>query len=504
MTLTQDSIVICNGTLTPGQFLRLRNPHLKGIVMGDGGETSHTVILARSFGIPLLCGVTQSEGLTRTASMLLLDSRYGVLVANPDAAMENWYRLETQKQQAIARRSAPLREQQVATSDGTTFSVLANIALAVEAQSVFAHGADGVGLFRTEMLFCERSLPPDEEEQYQAYSEVLKSAEGKKITIRTLDIGGDKPCEFLDLPKEENPFLGYRAVRMYPQFHEIFTTQARALLRASAVGPVNIMVPMVATLAEIQWLHSQFAHVAQTLQQEDIPIGEWHLGIMVEVPSTLYLLEKAANYLDFVSIGSNDLAQYFLACDCGNPYVRHLYDYRNPTFLALMRDITRRAQAAGLAISLCGEMAADKQMLPLLVGMGLTQLSMAVSAIAPCKETLKVLDAQQCRQLLETAIGCDTSEEVTECVEHFMRAQSHKPVLAKELLLLDKTVSSKEEAIKLLTDNLEVLQRVVSARWLNGPSGSVRLYSLRLSVFPWQFRTVNRHMFCTVVFLFCA
>ncbi|SUW65408.1 Multiphosphoryl transfer protein 1 [Buttiauxella agrestis] len=462
MTLTQDSIVICNGTLTPGQFLRLRNPHLKGIVMGDGGETSHTVILARSFGIPLLCGVAQSEELTRTASMLLLDSRYGVLVANPDATMENWYRLETQKQQAIAQRSAPLREQRVVTSDGTTFSVLANIALAIEAQSVFAHGADGVGLFRTEMLFCERSLPPDEEEQYQAYSEVLKSAEGKKITIRTLDIGGDKPCNFLDLPKEENPFLGYRAVRMYPQFHEIFTTQARALLRASAVGPVNIMVPMVATLAEIQWLHSQFAHVAQTLQQEDIPIGEWHLGIMVEVPSTLYLLEKAANYLDFVSIGSNDLAQYFLACDRGNPYVRHLYDYRNPTFLALMRDITHRAQAAGLAISLCGEMAADKQMLPLLVGMGLTQLSMAASAITPCKEALKVLDVQQCRQLLETAIGCDTCEEVTECVAHFLRAQSRKPVLAKELLLLDKTVSSKEEAIKLLTDNLEVQQRVVS------------------------------------------
>lgn len=462
MTLTQDSIVICSGTLTPGQFLRLRNRHLKGIVMGDGGETSHTVILARSFGIPLLCGVTQSEALTRTASMLILDCRYGVLVANPNAAMESWYRLETQKQQAIAERSAPLRGQKVATADGTTVSVLANIALAVEAQSAFAHGADGIGLFRTEMLFCERSQAPDEDEQYQAHSEVLRQAAGKKITIRTLDIGGDKPCEFLDLPKEENPFLGYRAVRMYPQFHEIFTTQARALLRASAVGPLNIMVPMVATLAEIQWLHGQFAHIAQTLQQEQIPIGEWHLGIMVEVPSTLYLLEKAANYLDFVSIGSNDLAQYFLACDRGNPHVRHLYDYRNPTFLALMRDITQRAQAAGLAISLCGEMAADKQMLPLLIGMGLTQLSMSASAITPCKEALTSLDVQQCQALLEAAIACDNSEQVLELIGQFMRAQSQKPVLAQELLLLDKTVSSKEEAIKLLTDNLEVQQRVVS------------------------------------------
>ncbi|TNV21011.1 phosphoenolpyruvate--protein phosphotransferase [Buttiauxella sp. B2] len=462
LMLTQDSIVICSGTLTPGQFLRLRNPHLKGIVMGDGGETSHTVILARSFGIPLLCGVTQSEGLTHEASMLILDSRYGLLVANPNEAMESWYRLETAKQRAIAKRSAPLCGQQVSTADGVTVSVLANTALAIEAQSAFALGADGVGLFRTEMLFCERSQAPDEDEQFQAYSEVLRSAAGKKITIRTLDIGGDKPCDFLDLPKEENPFLGYRAVRMYPQFHDVFTTQARALLRASAVGPLNIMVPMVATLAEIQWLHSEFQRIAATLQQEDIPLGEWHLGIMVEVPSTLYLLEKAANYLDFVSIGSNDLAQYFLACDRGNPYVRHLYDYRNPTFLALMRDITQRAQAAGLAISLCGEMAADKQMLPLLVGMGLTELSMATGAITQCKEALTTLNVQQCQKLLETAIACDTGEDVVEIVEKFTRAQSQKPVLASELLLLDKTVNSKEEAIKLLTDNLEVQQRAIS------------------------------------------
>lgn len=462
LTLTKDSIVICSGTLTPGQFLRLRNLHLKGIVMGDGGETSHTVILARSFGVPLLCGVTQCDALTRNARQLILDSRYGLLVANPDAAMESWYRLENEKQQAIAARSAPLREQHVSTSDGTAVSVLANIALAVEAQSAFASGADGVGLFRTEMLFSERSQAPDEEEQYLAYSEVLRSAGGKKITIRTLDIGGDKPCDFLDLPKEENPFLGYRAVRMYPQFHDVFTTQARALLRASTAGPLNIMVPMVATLQEIQWLHSQFHHIAHTLQQDGIAVGEWHLGIMVEVPSTLYLLEKAANYLDFVSIGSNDLAQYFLACDRGNPHVRHLYDYRNPTFLALMRDITQRAQAAGLAISLCGEMAADKQMLPLLIGMGLTQLSMAAGAITPCKEALISLNVEQCQQLLETAIACESSDQVLERVEQFTRLQTQKPVLVPELLLLDKTVSSKEEAIKLLTDNLEVQQRVVS------------------------------------------
>lgn len=462
LVLTEDSIVICSGTLTPGQFLRLRNPHLKGIVMGDGGETSHTVILARSFGIPLLCGVTQSDVLTRNARELILDSRYGLLVANPNEAMESWYRLEFAKQQTIAQRSAPLREQQVSTVDGTSIRVLANIALAVEAQSAFASGADGVGLFRTEMLFCERSQAPDEEEQYQAYSEVLRCAAGKKITIRTLDIGGDKPCGFLDLPAEENPFLGYRAVRMYPQFHDIFTTQARALLRASTVGPLNIMVPMVATLAEIQWLHGQFHHIAQTLQQEDIQVGEWHLGIMAEVPSTLYLLEKAANYLDFVSIGSNDLAQYFLACDRGNPYVRHLYDYRNPTFLALMRDITQRAHTAGLAISLCGEMAADRQMLPLLIGMGLTQLSMASGAITACKEALTSMNVEQCQQLLETAIACESGEQVLEHVEQFIRSQSQKSVLAPELLLLDKNVASKEEAIKLLTDNLEVHQRVVS------------------------------------------
>lgn len=461
ITLTQDSIVISQGLLTPGQFLKLRNPHLKGIVMGEGGETSHTVILARSFGIPLLCGVNESETLTRHAQKLMLDTRFGVLIADPDEQVDRWYQLECEKHQRISDRGEPLRKQKVATRDGTVISVAANIAIAAEAEGAFEQGADGIGLFRTEMLFCDRATPPDEEEQYQAYRHVVNQAQGKKVIIRTLDIGGDKPCDYLQLPEEENPFLGYRAVRLYPQFMEIFTSQARALLRASEAGPLHIMVPMVATLKEVKWLHEQFHRIAAELVAAQQPPGEWHLGIMVEVPSTLYLLDKLAPWLNFVSIGSNDLTQYFLACDRGNKNVRHLYNYREPSFLALMHDIIRRGKANGLSVSLCGEMASDVQVLPLLVGMGLEQLSMSAGTVTRCKEVLTNLTVADCKALLQQALACDDVDEVAQLLQNFTSGQ-RQPVISPDLVLLGKPVASKEEAIKLLTDNLEIHQRVTS------------------------------------------
>lgn len=460
-TLTQDSIVISQGLLTPGQFLKLRNGHLKGIVMGDGGETSHTVILARSFGIPLLCGVNDSESLTRQAERLMLDTRTGILIADPDEQMARWFRLETEKEQRIAARGEPLRQHKVTTRDGTVISVSANIAVAAEAERAFLLGADGIGLFRTEMLFCDREAPPNEEEQYQAYHHAIRCAEGKKVIIRTLDIGGDKPCDYLHLPEEENPFLGYRAVRLYPQHMDIFNTQVRALLRASSAGPLHIMVPMVATLAEVKWLHQQFHRIAAELTVERQATGEWFLGIMVEVPSTLYLLNRLSPWLDFVSVGSNDLVQYFLACDRGNANVRHLYNYRDPAFLALMKDIIRRCKESGLSVSLCGEMASDPLVLPLLIGMGLDQLSMSAGTVTQCKERLASLSFQECQALSEQALFCDDAESVMQLL-HTVQTTQPLPVLSPDLVLLEKDVANKEEAIKLLTDNLEIHQRVSS------------------------------------------
>jgi len=462
--LQQDSIVVTQGLLTPGQFLQLRSPHLKGIVMGEGGETSHTVILARSFGVPLLCNVIDSASLTRSASSLLIDSRHGMLIADPDAHGLRWHQLEQQKQQRISARSAPLRQRQITTQDGQPLQIAANIAIALEAEGAFAQGADGIGLFRTEMLFCERQTPPDEEEQYQSYRQVVEQAAGKKVIIRTLDIGGDKPCDYLALPPEENPFLGYRAVRLYAQFLPIFQAQARALLRASAAGPLHIMIPMITTLDEVKWVHQQFQQLAQDLQSAGVTLGEWHLGIMVEVPAAFYLLDKLAPWIDFVSIGSNDLTQYFLACDRGNAQVRHLYNSQDPSLLAFMRDIIQRANANGLSVSLCGEMAADPLLQPLLVGMGLTQFSLSAAQIATSKERLASLQLQQCQTLLAQVLASESTEQVAALLQQQQAANAPLPMLATELVLLDQEIGSKAEAIKVLTDNLEVAQRVSSGQ----------------------------------------
>lgn len=453
--LQQDSIIISAGLITPGQFLALRGPHLKGIVMGEGGETSHTVILARSFGIPLLCVPNAS---VPAGAPLLIDARYDVLIVAPDACAEQWRDMEEDKVARIARRLEPLARMAGVSRDGERVKLLANIALADEAESAFAAGAEGIGLFRTEMLFCERSAPPDEEEQYQAYRHVLTLAQGKKVVIRTLDIGGDKPCDYLNLPQEENPFLGWRAVRLYPAFETIFTSQVRALLRASAAGPLDIMVPMVATLEEIKWLHARFHQVAEQLHAESVAVGEWRLGIMAEVPSALYLLERAAKWIDFASIGSNDLVQYFLACDRGNPHVRHLYNYCDPAFLMLLSEMARRTN---VELCLCGEMGGDPAVMPLLLGAGLRQISMSAGRIAGAKKQLASLEMDDCRKTLQRALACESAAEVTSLLRE-TSAASVLPVFDPALLLLDRDVTSKAEAIKLLTDNLEVEQRVRS------------------------------------------
>lgn len=459
--LRQDTIVISPTPITPGQFLALRGPHLKGVVMGAGGETSHTVILARSFGIPLLSVEPAEITRIRSNEPLMLDTRYGVAVLAPDAQALRWYQLEEEKRQRQHLRLQPLLQRPGVTQDGESVAILANIALAAEAEAAFAAGAEGIGLFRTEMLFCERAAPPDEEEKYQAYRHVLQQAKGRKVVIRTLDIGGDKPCDYLNMPPEENPFLGWRGIRLYPAFNAVFSTQVRALLRASATGPLHIMAPMVTTLEEIKWLREQFQQTEAQLRDEGIATGIWSLGIMAEVPSVLYLLEKAAAYIDFVSIGSNDLTQYFLACDRGNPQVRHLYNYFDPSFLQLLSEMTTRAQRAGIAISLCGEMGGDPAALALLLGAGLRQLSMSVSRIAAVKAHLSSLTLACGEQKLAQALASDSAQAVMMALKQQVTVAA-KPVVDPALILLDRPVADKAEVIKVLTDNLEVEQRVIS------------------------------------------
>lgn len=460
--LTGDSILVSNGLLTPSKLLSLAGNKLKGIVMGEGGDTSHTVILARSFGIPVVTGIENAVEFVQGQKEAIVDANNGIVVISPNEQTQQYYRLENHKLAQIARRLTQYSNKRVSTTDRVQIDVSANIAIAQEGNIAFSAGADGIGLFRTEMIFCERTHAPEEEEQFQTYKSVLVAMQGKKVVIRTLDIGGDKPCEYLGLPEEENPFLGYRAIRIYPEYMSIFRTQVRALLRASHYGELHVMVPMVSTIEEVKWLNEQFNLIHTELVAENHPIGNWHLGIMVEVPSAMYILEKAAQWIDFISIGSNDLTQYFFACDRGNKQVGYLYDYLTPSFLALLHDIVSRATNAGLSVSLCGEMAADVNALPLLIGLGLNQLSMSMTAIPKTKETITTLNYADCRTLFNQAINADNSAQVKTLLADFEKTLQIKPVLCADLIQLDVDIHSKAEAIKRLTDNLEINQRVSS------------------------------------------
>ncbi|MGF1790802.1 phosphoenolpyruvate--protein phosphotransferase [Photobacterium profundum] len=463
MHLTQDSVIISNSLLTPSQLLALPLDKIKGLVMGEGGDTSHTVILARSFGIPTLSGIKEAATLCRQASVVILDADIGALVIDPSSDTDRYYMLEAQKKELIERRLKMVKFRKIATKDHVPVNVSANIVTSGEIDTVLDNGADGVGLYRTEMLFCECSAPPSEQEQFDHYRRVIEKAQGKKVIIRTLDIGGDKPCEFMGFPNEENPFLGYRAIRMYSEYIEIIKNQFRALIRASQFGDVSIMVPMISNLDEIRWIRSLLDALRTELEQQGVAIGKVSLGIMVEVPSTLYLLEKSSEYIDFVSIGSNDLTQYFFACDRGNEHVAYLYNHRDPSFLALIRDIVARANSAGLDVSMCGEMAADPVSIPLLVGAGLQNFSMSASRIGLTKELVESLSQSSCQTLLEEAISSESSKAVTALVEEAFAVNQQKYILDESLIFTHQSLATKADVIKVLTDNLEVQQRTGTA-----------------------------------------
>ncbi|EHN68740.1 phosphoenolpyruvate--protein phosphotransferase [Aliivibrio fischeri] len=462
--IDSDTIIVSQALLTPSQLLALPKESIKGLVMGEGGTTSHTIILARSFAIPTLVGIESLTDIVVANQDLVVDAIHGVLILESNPQTETFYRLEQDKLARIEAKNAKFKHTTVTTEDNQQLDVLANIVTSEEIAGTLNVGADGIGLFRTEMLFCERAVPPSEEEQFQHYVSVIKASVGKKVVIRTLDIGGDKPCDYMGFPKEENPFLGYRAIRMYPEYLSIIESQFRALVRASCAGEVSIMVPMIANLNEIRWCHELLAKVTSDLIQEGYTIGCVKLGVMAEVPSVVYLLKQASDYIDFISIGSNDLTQYFFACDRGNQAIAHLYDHLNPAFLAFVRDIITRAQQVGIAVSLCGEMAADEKAQPLLLGAGLRQFSMAASKVASSKRRLSKLNTGQCKTLLNNVVDLESGTQVASAVEMFLNKRQALPTLDTDLVFTQRDVSSKAEAIKLLTDNLEVNERVPSAQ----------------------------------------
>ncbi|WP_318368156.1 phosphoenolpyruvate--protein phosphotransferase [Enterobacter sp.] len=452
--LTQPTICLSE-ELTPSQFLELDKTQLKGLLLATGGTTSHTVILARSFGIPTLVGVDIQALDAWLNQPACIDGNTGVLVVTPDDAVRRYYQQEAWVAEQLHQQQRQWLTQEARTADDVRMEVAANIAHAVEADAAFGNGAEGIGLFRTEMLYMDRASAPAEDELYNIFCDALQAASGRSIIVRTMDIGGDKPVDYLAIPAENNPFLGYRAVRIYAEYAALFTTQLRAILRASAHGKLKIMIPMISSLEEILWVKEKLAAAKQALREEQIAFDEKiPLGIMLEVPSVMFIIDQCCEEIDFFSIGSNDLTQYLLAVDRDNAKVTRHYNSLNPAFLRALDFAVQAVHRQGKWIGLCGELGAKGSVLPLLVGLGLDEISMSAPSIPATKARLAQLDSRDCRRLLNEAMRCRTSLEVEHLLAQFRMAQQDAPLITGDCISLDNDWRSKEEVMKGMTDNL--------------------------------------------------
>lgn len=461
--LSGDCILVAE-SLTPGQFLALDRNFLRGLVLPHAGMTSHTVILARSFGIPTLICVHEIANANLENQEAILDADAGALLVNLTDAARRYYTMEGRRLKERQNQIARFAKAPAVTHDGHRIEIGANVVSADEVAAAFKAGAENIGLFRTEMIFIEREAAPDEEEQFEIYRRALVAAKNRPVTIRTLDIGGDKPLDYLNLPAEENPFLGRRAVRLYPRFESLFRTQVRVLVRASAHGKLKLLLPMISTSEEARWVRKIIFDEQQKCAAQKIPFDKaMPVGAMIEVPTAAFAMDALCQELDFFSIGSNDLFQYFMAVDRANADVATLYNPLQPSFLRLLKQIVDAAHMHEKQIGLCGEMGADKKFLPLLVGLRLNQISVAAPVIMELKAGLSKLNFQNCSDLLASALKSKASSEVETLLEQFV-GRSDAPLFEPSLVILNADAQTKDEAIKLAVDQLYVLGRTDDSR----------------------------------------
>lgn len=444
-SLTRPSILV-SSELTPGQFLTVDRRHLAGIVLERGGGTSHTAILARAAGIPMIAGVAGLHGLA-DGMEVILDVRRGVLVAGPSDEIRSFYQREWERVRAQAAEAEGRSQVPAASADGVRLPCLANVSSVLEIDAAIGRGAEGVGLFRTELMFMNRDRAPDEEEQFAVYQEAVRRAGGRPLVIRTLDIGGDKPVSYMSLPKEENPFLGLRGVRLYERFPALIRGQLRAILRASAAGAVKIMVPMVSCVEEMSAFRRLMDEVRAELASEGRATGaDLALGVMLEVPSAVFAIADLARFADFFSVGTNDLAQYFLAADRGNPSTVGLGSWQHPSFLRLLDLAVRSAHAGGRPISLCGDLASHPESTAVLLGLGFDSISMGAADIPRAKMALSKLESAAARDLLGRVLGAEDRNAVRDALSG-PAAGSKRPLLARELFQSRSAAASKAEVI---------------------------------------------------------
>ena len=413
--LINEEVVIVAHDLTPSDTAQLDRNFVKGFITDIGGRTSHSAIMSRTLEIAAVVGSGNATSEVKDGDMVIIDGIEGDAIVNPSEDQLAEYK---QKAADFAAQKAEwklLKDAKSVTADGKEVTLAANIGTPDDVVGANDNGAEAVGLFRSEFLYMNSAELPTEDEQFEAYKKAIEGMNGKQVVVRTMDIGGDKELPYLPLPKEENPFLGYRAIRISLDRQDIFRTQLRALLRASAFGRLAIMFPMIATVNEFKQAKAIFEEEKANLVAAGVKVSDdIEVGMMMEIPAAAMIADKLAKYADFFSIGTNDLIGYTMAADRGNERVSYLYQPYNPSILRLVKRIIDASHAEGKWTGMCGEMAGDQVAVPLLAGLGLDEFSMSATSILKTRSLMKTLDTTKMQELADKALDCETAEEVTD------------------------------------------------------------------------------------------
>ena len=424
-SMINEEVVVVAHDLTPSDTAQLDRNFVKAFVTDIGGRTSHSAIMARSLEIPAIVGTKEITAKVKAGDILAVNGIAGDVIIDPNEEQKAEFIKAGEDYAAQKAEWEKLKNAETVTADGKHFELAANIGTPKDLDGVHNNGAEAIGLYRTEFLYMDSSDFPTEEDQYAAYKAVLEGMGDKPVVVRTMDIGGDKELPYLQLPHEMNPFLGYRALRisLSELGDDMFRTQMRALLRASAHGNLRIMFPMVATLKEFRAAKKIYEEERQKLISEGVAISDSiQVGIMIEIPAAAVLADKFAKEVDFFSIGTNDLIQYTMAADRMNERVSYLYQPYNPSILRLIKNVIDAAHAEGKWAGMCGEMAGDQTAVPLLMGMGLDEFSMSATSVLKTRSLMKRLSTTDMQELADRALKeCDTLEEVVELVEQYVK-----------------------------------------------------------------------------------
>ena len=423
LTAIDEEVIIVAEEMTPSDTAQLNKQYSLGFVTEIGGKTSHAAIMAVALGLPAVVGCTGIMSSCKHGDRIILDAKEGDVIINPTEEELEVYKEKRVKFLEEKEALLVLLTKPSITLDGHQVELVANIGSPKDMDNVIANGAEGVGLYRTEFLYMESTEDfPSEDDQYEAYKVVLQRAEGKRVVVRTLDIGGDKKLPYFEFDPEMNPFLGYRAIRLCLDRRDIFKTQVRALLRASTYGKLAIMFPMIATVNEFRDAKQFVMDTKEELKKEGVEVSdEIEIGMMVEIPASAVLADEFAKYADFFSIGTNDLIQYSMAADRMSEKVAYLYQPLNPAILRLIKMTIDGAHSQGRWCGMCGEMGGDPMAAPVLLGLGLDEFSMSATKILPTRKIITNLNKKEMEDLAGKALKCHTEEEVVEMVKSVLK-----------------------------------------------------------------------------------